>query len=57
MLDSGPNANAAPGMNAARLAAGAGTVLSGSGLAAAHAQESVLDVGAPITEGKALNET
>lgn len=43
---SGPNANAALGMNVAPLAAGAGTVLSGSGFLAAHGQESVLDVGA-----------
>ena len=42
---SGTNANAALGMNAAPLAAGAGTVLSGSGFLAAHGQESVLDVG------------
>lgn len=35
-------------MNAVPLAAGAGTVLSGSGFGAAHAKESVLDVGGPF---------
>jgi len=53
-LGSGPDANAAPGINAAPPAAGAGTVLPGSAFVAAHAQESVLDVGGPITEGQVL---
>ncbi len=45
-LGSGPDVNAAPGPNAAKLAAGDGIALSGSGVMAAHAQEIVLDVGA-----------
>ena len=42
------------GMNAAPLAAGAGKVLPGSDFVAAHGQESVLDVGGPITEGTSI---
>ena len=42
------NASAAPGITAAPLVAGVEAVLAGSGLVAAHAQESVLDVGGPI---------
>ncbi len=38
-------------------AAGAGTVLSGSGFVAADAQESVLDGGSPITEGNGAAES
>ena len=46
-LGSGPDADAAPGINAAPIDAGAGTVLSGSGIVVAHAQESVLGVRGP----------
>lgn len=50
-------AYAAPGMAAAFLAAGAATVLSASGLAAAHAQEAqelVLDARAPLRKQGSL---
>ena len=42
------------GMNAASLAAGAGTVLPGSDFVAAHGQESVLDVGPPLRKARRL---